>query len=298
MKKLLPLAMASLIACSEPPLQDEQGAESVLNSDSLIPDDPIGMDEWDGTTVNAYLLPEDDWYHFLQRNDDGFFYEEPASFEHRTIQISETAEGSGEWTLDYMGDWYGIWSVEEVDLGLQLNCTHYSTGGEETFFFHTTDQEKVWGFNALGNVDMSYVVARQYLEDFLIVPNTDATAIGAELNYGWVYLTPYEEGGYYIYEHCMYGYDALNIDLPGGMLWFSGGGDAYEYLIRSVEKSNNRVTIEYARNEEVESEFMHIRNADQSHVVISFVYGDEHYVKSQYIEDYDVLYDDVDCEDF
>jgi len=92
-------------------------------------------------------------------------------------------------------------------------------------------------------------------------------------------------------------YDAINVDFSGSWMWFKGGGDAPEFMIRSVVKYDNEVTIEYAWAEDSESTYLSILNGNEDRITIDFGDGPEHFTKAEFKDDYLTFVDNVDCEE-
>lgn len=178
-------------------------------------------------------------YYILQGDGDKNYYQEPCNYLSYNLKISETAEGSGDWNIEYEDDSYEISLIEDKEGDIHVT-TKAAPGMESTFLFEQNKNELLWSFAEIGFSELSPMVKVQNLENFEIKPCTDAAEIMSHLPTTWYELVEID-GEQVIYAECESAPSGYDIDENGESIDFRSGSDPD--IIVSMSKINNQITI-------------------------------------------------------
>jgi len=245
---LLPLLI--LMGCGNQSSESNVASSSIDEeggNDATVPEAAVSIDR-------SLLSKIADEYYIVTTDNDQVYFQEPCEYLPYHVNITETAEDSGEWNIYYNGDTYDIAQVEEAEGDIRIVTRAESAGMESTFLFSPNENESLWDFIEVGMQGISTLAKTYEMENIEIRPCSDMSKIMAYMEDSW-YLISKIDGKDVLYEPCE--------EAPGG---FSLEGSNYDnwsgsdpYAIVSMTKKNNIITMKYKSlyNDEIQTQIIH-----------------------------------------
>lgn len=233
---LMIISVAILLTNCSSPKNDTENADTSTDSSS---NSEIIEEEYSGTEGVELISELAGEYYNLQKEGSSVYYQAPCTSSPYDLKISETAEGSGEWTINWEEQEHTIAKAEKKEGDIYIN-TAAPKGMDFTFILSKSSTKDLWEFVELGISGVSTMAKNEDLENFEIKPCTDTQAIMKTLASQW-FLVSKVEGKDVLFVPCEEAPGGFSIDAESYDNW--SGVDPYEVL--SVAKTLNEIKIVY-----------------------------------------------------